>query len=1041
MEQIFSRDPDLVKTLNQARADNDLEEISMLVCRFRVFLEFVQSLAKCKSYEDVATSAMDYLPQVFESDRVYMLFPKSGASSSVWTLLRRDGSRVFLSKQHCGVHGQVQHTAKPVIIEDVDDCKTYKKQIEFETKASFGTRCIMAVPVFYEPQKKSGWTGESYLEKSIDSVPPSFEPKPGKMHSKPIIAIIEALNKRIRPGHGLLDDDLEAKATAAAFNEADLALSQIVARSIGAAISRVCNEEAITTQTQFLNKVSTLVPRFFKLAASENLDADHDHKNIGANTNSVEAIYGMNSPEVVLPVLEEMCNELTGSRATRIFVNSRINEEQVCVPGKISTLTAADLLEQKLLENPKAEGHRPRSRSEGAQASQETTLSLTLSAASSEVSSDTDVDIAKHFHYISSTIVISENGARKKVVRRKGITHFDSSPVGITGWVLRTGKAVYVSDSYNNPMWNGNADQDAKGSGMICCPIKNSENVMLGICQVAVHGDAHLEQLALMTPTRMSGAYTELDSQGQPNYRGRRGVRTSARDKIISCAVGAIKTVCSQFTTIIDYYNNILHAQHRQILHDEKQLTRLFKYWAWSVVGQKEIKRVEMQNLCSHTEILKIENPKSPSNLLCSSTDTANLNISQSDSKNSELVFSSEKNEYQGSNTDDKKLPLKDHAFHPEKKHNLWQAVYDPSSGHYYYYDSVADPMCQCPTWDKPEGFDLDASREAEKNISAGGLSLSEVPHGLALLLATRKIQNVFRAKQARKKMRVKRAEKFVESRPNTPADVGMSEWIEMMDHGSGYPYYYNTHTHETTWDDPRPIEATNNSDEKHNNKESGEMSKHVDEPKQKDSGAAMWQAVYDPSSGHYYYYDSVADPMCQCPTWDKPEGFDLDASREAEKNISAGGLSLSEVPHGLALLLATRKIQNVFRAKQARKKMRVKRAEKFVESRPNTPADVGMSEWIEMMDHGSGYPYYYNTHTHETTWDDPRPRRIDFNDLDTLAKQRVESIAMALESAVSLESLIEIQSMIPEDERIFDAVREDAKKLIASMSEGNAHI
>ena len=1091
VQQVFGREPELVEMLLQARADNDIEEISMLVCRCRVFVGFVQALSRCTSYEEVSVAAMDYMPQMFESDRVYTLFPNSESKSTVWAMLRRGGNRVIVAKQHRGVSGQVQHTAQAVMIEDVDCCPTYHKKDELEVRASFATRCMMAVPIFFDPEPEGNnqWNSGSYLEKSMKSVPPVFEPAKGKKHDKPIVAIIEVLNKRIRAGHGLPEKDLEAKAAAAIFDDADLALATIAAKSMGSAIARIHNEEASKRQTTFLSKISSFVPRFFKFVMSESAYFEGTSDDADLTSSNAETVFDVQPPETTLPALQDMCTELLGAATCRIFMCELAQgASSSAVPTAVSKLTAADLLEHRFSEEAGA-GRKPRSQSEG----QAPRGFATVVAATSD--SEEEYVPASIF-YVSSRLVISETGARKRLICRESIEFKASAPVGICGIAISTGNPVYVRDAYNNPAWNGNIDQEVKGSGMICCPITNSQKKFLGVCQVAISGDVHLQSLALMAPSKVKGAYTEIDATGTPVYKGRRGVRGSPRDQVVSCAVGAVRSMCSQFATVFDYYRQIVGAHHSSVLRNEDQLLRLFHYWAQSSIGKKAVKKLQRANLALKVNLLASSSNTAKSNdalqtapgvSLPKSGDTLEsvrkdqqittrvaaevatevvVETTKNESTVAGLTSKKEGNENESATTEDAlsqetavsemtideglPKPSVDEATKaaieetqkdasPDKKAALspWQAVYDPSSGHYYYYDSENDPMCHQPTWDKPESFDMEAAQERENSASSGGLSLSEIPHGLALLLAARKIQSVFRAKQARKKMRAKRAEHFANSRPNTPAQASQSKWIEMMDQSSGYPYYYNTETHETSWETPRTVtekeSVVNMVDQG-----SAVLLNVAEATPEKKAALSPWQAVYDPSSGHYYYYDSENDPMCHQPTWDKPESFDMEAAQERENSASSGGLSLSEIPHGLALLLAARKIQSVFRAKQARKKMRAKRAEHFANSRPNTPAQASQSKWIEMMDQSSGYPYYYNTETHETTWEDPRQTTTAISEIDRMTQQRIEAMSAAVQAAETVESLLEIQGLIP-NEPEFQGVLGKAKAMLQTLNRGDS--
>merc|ERR1711865_1287457 len=192
--------------------------------------------------------------------------------------------------------------------------------------------------------------------------------------------------------------------------------------------------------------------------------------------------------------------------------------------------------------------------------------------------------------------------------------------------------------------------------------------------------------------------------------------------------------------------------------------------------------------------------------------------------------------------------------------------------------------------------------------------SISELPHGLALLVATRKIQSVYRAKLARGIMRGKRAEKMSMSRPST-ADGKPAKWMKMHDHHSGYDYYYNNEDGSTTWDVPQdfiePMKTQVNENELVVVKEEEEEKAEEEKEIQFDE----WSEVYDPASGCNYYQNLLDETVTQ---WELPNGFDPVAARKRVKLLMSCG-SISELPHGLALLVATRKIQSVYRAKLAR--------------------------------------------------------------------------------------------------------------------------
>ena len=256
-----------------------------------------------------------------------------------------------------------------------------------------------------------------------------------------------------------------------------------------------------------------------------------------------------------------------------------------------------------------------------------------------------------------------------------------------------------------------------------------------------------------------------------------------------------------------------------------------------------------------------------------------------------------------------------------------WSEVLDPGTGHKYYYNNITGES----SWEMPEGFNAEKSHELEKKmeekIKKGG-SLLGLPHNLALLCAARKVQSAYRAKKARKKMREMRAEKHAVEEEKKH---GHHKWIMEHDKASGFDYYFNTETHESSWERPPDYDGP--------------------EPEPKED-LPKWVKMYDPNSVAYYYFNNYTN---EC-MWDKPLDY-VEPKRGAHH---LAGMN----PELKAALL----IQNAYRAKQARRVLRQKTGLKDAQEH----ADKAEHGWITEHDEASGYDYYVHVETGEVTWEKP---------------------------------------------------------------------
>ena len=209
-------------------------------------------------------------------------------------------------------------------------------------------------------------------------------------------------------------------------------------------------------------------------------------------------------------------------------------------------------------------------------------------------------------------------------------------------------------------------------------------------------------------------------------------------------------------------------------------------------------------------------------------------------------------------------------------------------------------------SWEAPEGY-----RDPPKKAILRGLCTDP------LTKAALCIQGVYRAKQARKVQRVKRAME------HAAEQVPVDGWVEQMDPHSGEYYYYNVDTGEQSWDIPEVL-----------------------------GGETMptWTKLYDPASIGYYYYNNETGEN----SWDEPEDY-----VPPPKKLLLIGLAID--PKVKAAML----IQKVYRKRQARRVMMVKLG-------LNDKTQVPDHGWITEHDTHSGYDYYVNTDTGEMVWEKP---------------------------------------------------------------------
>lgn len=186
-------------------------------------------------------------------------------------------------------------------------------------------------------------------------------------------------------------------------------------------------------------------------------------------------------------------------------------------------------------------------------------------------------------------------------------------------------------------------------------------------------------------------------------------------------------------------------------------------------------------------------------------------------------------------------------------------------------------------------------------------------------------------------------------------------EWEKHVDDTSGSTYYYNIHTGESSWEVPRRVEAFKGQDTGHD-------------------AIPNWREFIDDESGMTYYYDEKSGKS----RWDKPEGFDLHQKHEeqcreeeleeqdATERHENEPARETEASKQDVLVLEIEKGESGNNEGKGRKQ----------ETETLTDASLTSKMWVKYVDGASNKPYYYNTSTRKTQWEEPK----DVNGIDAIS-------------------------------------------------------
>uniref|UniRef100_K3W6U1 WW domain-containing protein n=1 Tax=Globisporangium ultimum (strain ATCC 200006 / CBS 805.95 / DAOM BR144) TaxID=431595 RepID=K3W6U1_GLOUD len=215
----------------------------------------------------------------------------------------------------------------------------------------------------------------------------------------------------------------------------------------------------------------------------------------------------------------------------------------------------------------------------------------------------------------------------------------------------------------------------------------------------------------------------------------------------------------------------------------------------------------------------------------------------------------------------------------------------------------------------------------------------------------------------------------------------GGGAWGKFVDDDTQTPYYYNRSTGESSWEVPEGfVESEGGAGD-----DEGEQEAAVKVPK--------WRKYFDDSVGKPYYYDE-ANEVTQ---WEEPEGFvDVtsdddedgnehdsesdddeeqppvrDAKTKAERNEGADQADEPEQVSAPAAAVETQSIEGG----------PVAAANDPAPHNTTTPRATVEHKWVKHIDASSGKPYYHDTISGKTQWEEP----ADFMDAPPMSAAAAE--------------------------------------------------
>ncbi|GMH53640.1 hypothetical protein TrRE_jg8793 [Triparma retinervis] len=286
----------------------------------------------------------------------------------------------------------------------------------------------------------------------------------------------------------------------------------------------------------------------------------------------------------------------------------------------------------------------------------------------------------------------------------------------------------------------------------------------------------------------------------------------------------------------------------------------------------------------------------------------------------------------------------------------------DKETGYAYYYDEENNAS----SYDKPKGYTTSADPFA--SIREGGGWRMIPPADLA-------------KRKGSDQLPVER--------------IGGGTWAKYIDKESGWPYYINHETGDSTYDRPAGFETSANpfaSMRGGAQPEAAILASTRSANQRPDENLNNnWQRWTDPATGAVYYHNTATDES----TYDRPEGFQtvadpFGAAREGMGTATgtarsgmgtARSTSIMDSRSAAAMNLPPPGVLNVRRDDN------------------QLPIEKLNSGWAKYVDPESGHPYYYNEENDESTFDRPENFKTSADAFAEARKQGVMPSAEVLNS------------------------------------------